>query len=552
MRALFVPLLACSRRLILAAGVLVVSLGAGASEAGWTSPLISAEALRQQRASAPELLLLDASPTPLHRAGHIPGAISADAMSLMAREFTPTEVAAAARRWGYSPGTKLVIYDQGGTYFAPRLFHELYRAGVPAASMALLDGGLARWRATGGAVSQEDSPAPVPGRFEAAPPADRVRVSMPEFLSATADASSQVTLDALDESYYYGATKFFNKGGHVPLSVSWPAEAFFNADKTFKSPEEIRRTGRHLGLGPERTIHSHCGGGGAAAVPFFALKFLAGYPQVTLFAGSQMAWLRDGRELPFWTYGAPMLLRDSAWVAGWNDRMLRLFGASRLNLLDVRPAEAYAQGHLPFSASLPLEAILASAGGPAARAERFRQAGMDPRHETVVIADGGISERGSQALVALRQAGYATVSLLADSVDDWALKGFELSREATRVGVPATPAGASLPLPREVATPRAAEPGDDQLPVVAVALGAPSSRTSSGGRVVPLPIADVLLADGRPRPAAELWTRLDKAGVSRFARVEWADSGPGPRAQAYVLLSLMGYPNLALPAIPAP
>ena len=56
---------------------------------------------------------------------------------------------------------------------------------------------------------------------------------------------------------------------------------------------------------PTRRSTAHCGGGGAAAVPYFALKHLAGHPKVKLSVESQMGWLQDDRALPFWTYAAP-------------------------------------------------------------------------------------------------------------------------------------------------------------------------------------------------------------------------------------------------------
>lgn len=96
-----------------------------------------------------------------------------------------------------------------------------------------------------------------------------------------------------------------------------PAEDFFNADKTYKSPEEIRRMLAHLSIRPEQEIHSHCGGGGAAAVPYFALRHLAGYPKVRLSVESQMGWLRDERDLPFWTYAEPAMMRHAEWLRVW-------------------------------------------------------------------------------------------------------------------------------------------------------------------------------------------------------------------------------------------
>ena len=85
-----------------------------------------------------------------------------------------------------------------------------------------------------------------------------------------------------------------------------PSVDFYNPDKTFKSTEEIKRMLNYFDIRPEQTIYTHCGGGVAASVPFFALKFLAGFPKVKLYKESQLGWLSDERELPFWTYDAPL------------------------------------------------------------------------------------------------------------------------------------------------------------------------------------------------------------------------------------------------------
>ena len=41
---------------------------------------------------------------------------------------------------------------------------------------------------------------------------------------------------------------------------------------------ELRRLLAYHRIKPEHTVHSHCGGGVAASVPWFAFKFLAGQP----------------------------------------------------------------------------------------------------------------------------------------------------------------------------------------------------------------------------------------------------------------------------------
>jgi len=526
-----------------------LTMAGSASAAGFEKPLVSTAWLKSQAGQDPDLIVLDASPTPMHQAGHIPGAVPADAMGLMMPGTPAAAVAQRLRAWGISPGKKVLIYDQGGAYFAPRLYYDLYRLGVPAADMAILDGGLAKWRADGGAVTQERTPAPAPGSFAAGKTHDEVTVDLTRFVAATADPAHQVTVDALPASYHFGAAKFFGKAGHVPNSVSWPAEDFFNDDKTFKTPAEIRRTGAFLGITPDREVHSHCGGGGAAAVPFFALRFIAGYPQVTLFPGSQMEWLRDDRGLPFWTYQQPMLMRDADWVAGWNARMLRMFGAARLNIVDVRPAAAYAQGHLPFAVNVPAADIAARLNQPEQLARLLGQAGINASDEAVIVSGGGLNEDAALAFMALDRAGQSKVSLLMESVDDWQLRGLEVTKQPTLVGAPKAPKDMAVPAVEYPLSSRPAVAKAEGIPVIYLATSKAAPAKAPAGQLVHLPYADLLAADGTPRPAKEIWARMDKAGLSRYARIVLVGDEPGATAVGYYVLKLMGYADVKVGAI---
>ena len=58
-----------------------------------------------------------------------------------------------------------------------------------------------------------------------------------------------------------------------------------------------------------------------------------------------MGWLQDERELPFWTYDAPFLMRESNWLKTWrkNDENVRV---SQVSIVDVRPAVEFEKGHV--------------------------------------------------------------------------------------------------------------------------------------------------------------------------------------------------------------
>ena len=509
--------------------------------------LVNVAWLQEHRA---DVALLDASMTPQHLAGHIPGAVSADLYRYGVNEPSRAAMEQRIQSWGISTGRKIVVYDQGGDMMATRLFYDLYYHGVPASELFILDGGLAKWRAQGGTVTQQPTPPPALGSYRITAVREEVRVRLPEFLVASGDRANHALVEALEPSYHYGERKFFDRAGHVPHAILMPSADFYNADKTFKSPEAIRRLVRYLGIQPEQVVHSHCGGGVAASVPWFALQFMVGQPKVKLYLESQREWLRDDRGLPYWTYSAPYIQRQSAWLDGWNGPMLRAFGAAQLNIVDVRAADKYALGHVPFALNIPADSFRSQLGRPDKLAELLGPAGVDPAHEVVVMAESGLTPGAALAFLAFEQLGHKKVSVLMDSVDEWGLRGFELTKEATRVGRPATPTEIAVPAAKYAAQPRPgvviADPKATrgEYPKVFVAAGKAAPARAPEGQVVHLPYTELLNADGTPKAAKALWALIGKAGVPRYAEVIFFADDPAEAAVNYYVFKLMGWPDI--------
>lgn len=214
----------------------------------------------------------------------------------------------------------------------------------------------------------------------------------------------------------------------------WPRAGFYHADKTFKTPEELAKMAAHLGIRPKQQVHTYCGGGVAASIPFFALKFILGYPTVRLYVESRPEWLQDERGLPMWTYSAPALLRDRNGDNAWTNRTMRSYGLTRQSVIDVRPAEAFNLGHVPFALSIPAEVFARHIDSPDQLAELLGAAGVDPAHEALLVSDGGLNPRSALAFLVLERLGQTKVSILMDSVDEWSLAGLPLAKAPTAVG----------------------------------------------------------------------------------------------------------------------
>lgn len=493
-----------------------------------------------------DLLVLDASPGPAHRQAHIPGAVPAGLFGFGLEPVPVAETERRLRAWGVSPGRRIVIVDPGGSYFAPRLFWDLVHAGLPAASLHILDGGMAAWLAAGGAVTKDATPSPPPGTVRLGAADERVRVRLPEFLAATADPRRHVMLEALDPPYFYGGAGFFNRFGHVPHATLMPADDFFNADKTFKQPAEIQRMLDHLGVRRDQQVLTYCGGGGAAAVPYFVLAHLLGYPDVRMFQESQFGWLQDPRELPVWTYGAPALVRDAAWLKAWASPMLKAFGLGRVSVIDIRSAEQFRLGHVPTAVNLPADAFADAARRPEALAKLLGEVGVDRQHEAVLVSEGGLTPDAALAFVALERLGQRQVSIQLDSLERWAELGYDVVRPA------AVPAKAAAPNPPYSAGPRmdrvlrSAGAAAGPMPRVYIASGIQPLARAPEGRVLHLPYTEFLDATGRPKAAKDIWALLAKAGVPRYAELVTLADTPGEAAVNHVILRLMGLADVKL------
>ena len=524
------------------AGLLFLALPALASN------LVTTEWL-QKNLAAGDVLVIDASGTKAYAAKHIPGAVGVD----MWRYGVPYKVPVAEmekriQSWGVDSGRKVVVYDEGGGQMAPWVFYELYYHGFPASDVFILDGGLAKWEAAGGAVTKEPTAARA-GNFRVASVREEARVRLDEFVSASRDTSRYAVVEALEPTYHYGGTQWFDRSGHVPNALMMPTPEFYNADKTFKSAAEIRRMAAYLGIRDEQQISSHCGGGIAATVPFFALKFVAGYPDVKLYRESQLEWLQDERGLPFWTYDAPYMKRDAQWVQSWGGRMLRMYGVAQLSVVDVRSPDAYRQGHVPFAVNIPAETFRAHLKDPRKLAEILGPAGVDPAHEAVIVSSG-LDPSSALAYVLLERIGQKKVSVLIDSVDDFGLKGFPLAKEPTIVGAPKSPQDMAV-RPAVYSTPlRSGIVVDDAratrgaYPRVFIASGKNVPAKAQDGKVVHVPYTDLVNANGSLKPAVEIWNTLVKAGVPRYAEIIVYSDEPGEAAVNYFVMKLMGYPDV--------
>ena len=536
----------------LAVGVCLLMPHALMAEEGIKGNLVDVHWL-QQNLKNPDVVILDASPAEAYVANHIPGAVNVSIYDLFAYGFggiSPAETERVFQSLGISVGKKIVMYDGGGTNLATRLFFDLDYHGFPAKNLFVLDGGMFKWQKEGLPVTKEATPAPAKGSFKIGKLNEDVRVGLPEVLTGSGDQKNYALVEALDANWHYGRIAPFNRAGHIPYSALAPGEDFYKEDKTFKSPDEISRMLKYLGVTPEQQIYTYCGGGVAASVPFFAAKFILNYPHVKLYPESELGWLSDSRELPMWTFDAPFLMRETGWLQFWSSRLIRTFLAPPISVVDLRPADAFNQGHVPFSLNIAGDVFTSNVGNPRKLAEILGPAGINSSNEAVVVSGAGLTKDSALAYVMLERLGQKKVSIFMDSMEKWTKLGYTLSKDATIVGVAKAPHDGSIPPStypenfRKDVMANAAMGSESVYPKVFIASGKDMPAKSPAGKVVHVAYSDLLNADGTPKSAKDIWTILSKAGVPRYAELVCFSDDPGEASANYFILKLMGFPDV--------
>jgi len=79
------------------------------------------------------------------------------------------------------------------------------------------------------------------------------------------------------------------RGGHIPGSLNLPFTQLFNADRTFRSGEELKALYEGAGLDLGKPIVTTCGSGVTAAVLALGL-YLIGRDDVAVYDGSWSEW----------------------------------------------------------------------------------------------------------------------------------------------------------------------------------------------------------------------------------------------------------------------
>ncbi len=215
--------------------------------------------------------------------------------------------------------------------------------------------------------------------------------------------------------------------GHIPGAVHLDPNAVVAAqspiDGALRPLGEIATVLGNIGVSADRKVVLYDDRGGFHAARMFWLLEHYGHQSVALLNGGLQAWMHENGGLStdaevmqpatFVPTPAPRRLASADYIMSHRDDADTV-------VIDVRPATAYADGHIPWAINVPWTGNLGSDGLflPADDLQaHFTGHGVGPDRNVVIHCQVGLAS--SHSYVALRLLGYARVRVYHRSWAEW-------------------------------------------------------------------------------------------------------------------------------------
>ena len=232
-----------------------------------------------------------------YEAGHIPGAVFMDLADLTDTSHPVENMLPSAEKFasrmqslGLGDGSRIVLYDDSAVKTSARAWFMLKMFG--AHDVALLNGGIAKWKAEGRPLTQGKEQ--LRHRHFTAWQDDTGVRTKADVLANLHSQAEQV-VDARGAARWSGADADPRPGiaaGHIPGSMNVPFTDLYNADGTFKDKAGLKATFEAAGVDLSKPVTTSCGSGVTASVLLFALSLL-GKEDTALYDGSWSEWGAD-------------------------------------------------------------------------------------------------------------------------------------------------------------------------------------------------------------------------------------------------------------------
>ena len=191
---------------------------------------------------------------------------------------------------GFSNDMQAVVYDRNGANYCGRLWWMLKWAGHEA--VAVLDGGLQAWQATGASVASGEEPAHFQASFFAGP--EKAQLVNGEAVATRLGQPGQTLVDARAPARFRGEVEPLDPvAGHIPGALNRPFSQNLGPDGKFKPAEQLRAEFLSLLAGRDATSVIHHCGSGVSAIPNLIAMEIAGLGRTALYAGSWSDWCSD-------------------------------------------------------------------------------------------------------------------------------------------------------------------------------------------------------------------------------------------------------------------
>lgn len=232
-----------------------------------------------------------------YEAGHIPGAVFMDLGGLA---DTTTDLpmmlpqaekfASRMQSLGLGDGSRIVLYDDSDVKTAARAWWMLRLFG--AHQIAILDGGLAKWKAEGRELKAGKETL---RHRHFTVWKDNSHIRTKDQMVALIDSKAEQIVDARGAGRFEGREAEPRLGvnpGHIPGSRNLPMSGLFNADGTWKTGDALRAAFKDAGVDVDAPIAATCGSGVTATTIAFGAHLL-GNDKVAVYDGSWSEWGAD-------------------------------------------------------------------------------------------------------------------------------------------------------------------------------------------------------------------------------------------------------------------